>query len=670
MPQGIGMEGTMNQIDTMSVNAIRVLAADAVQKAKSGHPGLPLGSAAMAYELWANHMNHNPKNPQWKNRDRFILSGGHGSTLLYSLLHLFGYGLTKEDMMNFRQMDSLTPGHPEYGHTVGVEATTGPLGAGMGMAVGMAMAESHLAAVFNKDGYPVVDHYTYVLGGDGCMMEGISSEAFSLAGTLGLSKLIVFYDSNKISIEGSTDIAFTENVQKRMEAFGFQLLTVEDGNDLDAIGRAIEEAKADTARPSFITVKTQIGYGCPAKQGKASAHGEPLGDDNVTAMKENLNWPSMEPFYVPDEVYANYEAHAEKGAKAEEKWNALFDGYCQKYPEMKDMWDKFHNPELAKAAYDCEEYWAYDEKPDATRSLSGKQLQKLKNLMPNLIGGAADLAPSTKTYMADMGDFSKDNYAGRNLHFGVRELAMAAIGNGLMLHGGLRAFVSTFFVFSDYTKPMARLSALMGVPLTFVFTHDSIGVGEDGPTHEPIEQLAMLRSMPNFHVFRPADATETAAAWYSAVSSQKTPTALVLTRQNLPQLAGSSKEALKGAYILEDSSKEVPDAIIIATGSEAHLAVGAKAELAKEGVDVRVVSMPCMDVFEEQSEEYKEKVLPKAVRKRVAVEALGDFGWGRYIGLDGAAVTMKGFGASAPAGLLFKKFGFTVENVVEAVKSL
>mgnify|MGYP002511782611 FL=1 len=660
----------MNQIDTMSVNAIRVLAADAVQKAKSGHPGLPLGSAAMAYELWANHMNHNPKNPQWKNRDRFILSGGHGSTLLYSLLHLFGYGLTKEDMMNFRQMDSLTPGHPEYGHTVGVEATTGPLGAGMGMAVGMAMAESHLAAVFNKDGYPVVDHYTYVLGGDGCMMEGISSEAFSLAGTLGLSKMIVFYDSNKISIEGSTDIAFTENVQKRMEAFGFQLLTVEDGNDLDSIGRAIEEAKADTARPSFITVKTQIGYGCPAKQGKASAHGEPLGDDNVTAMKENLNWPSMEPFYVPDEVYANYEAHAEKGAKAEEKWNALFDEYCQKYPEMKDMWDKFHNPELAKAAYDCEEYWAYDEKPDATRSLSGKQLQKLKNLMPNLIGGAADLAPSTKTYMADMGDFSKDNYAGRNLHFGVRELAMAAIGNGLMLHGGLRAFVSTFFVFSDYTKPMARLSALMGVPLTFVFTHDSIGVGEDGPTHEPIEQLAMLRSMPNFHVFRPADATETAAAWYSAVSSQKTPTALVLTRQNLPQLAGSSKEALKGAYILEDSSKEVPDAIIIATGSEVELAVGAKAELAKEGVDVRVVSMPCMDVFEEQSEEYKEKVLPKAVRKRVAVEALGDFGWGRYIGLDGAAVTMKGFGASAPAGLLFKKFGFTVENVVEAVKSL
>lgn len=660
----------MNQIDTMSVNAVRVLAADAVQKANSGHPGLPLGSAAMAYELWARHMNHNPKNPQWKNRDRFILSGGHGSTLLYSLLHLFGYGLTKEDLMNFRQDGSLTPGHPEYGHTVGVEATTGPLGAGMGMAVGMAMAEAHLAAVFNKENYPVMDHFTYVLGGDGCMMEGISSEAFSLAGTLGLGKLIVLYDSNKISIEGSTDIAFTEDVEKRMEAFGFQILTVEDGNDLDAIGKAIETARAETVRPSFITVRTQIGFGCPAKQGKASAHGEPLGEDNVRAMKENLNWPSMEPFYVPDEVYANYGACGEKGAAAEDRWNALFAEYCEKYPEMKELWDKFYDPELARTAYDCEDYWAYDEKPDATRSLSGKQLQKLKNLMPNLVGGAADLAPSTKTYMADMGDFSRDNYAGRNLHFGVRELAMAAIGNGLALHGGLRAFVSTFFVFSDYTKPMARLSALMGLPLTFVFTHDSIGVGEDGPTHEPIEQLAMLRAMPNFHVFRPADATETAAAWYSAVSSQKTPTALVLTRQNLPQLSGSSREALKGAYILEDSEKEVPDAIIIATGSEVELAVGAKAELAKEGMDVRVVSMPSMDVFEEQTQEYKESVLPKAVRKRVAVEALGDFGWGKYIGLDGATVTMKGFGASAPAGLLFKKFGFTVENIVAAVKSL
>lgn len=659
----------MSDINTMSVNAIRVLAADAVQKAKSGHPGLPLGSAAVAYELWAKHMNHNPADPDWPNRDRFILSGGHGSTLLYSLLHLFGYGLTKEDLMQFRQLDSLTPGHPEYRHTKGVEATTGPLGAGMGMAVGMAMAEAHLAAKFNREGYPVVDHYTYVLGGDGCMMEGISSEAFSLAGTLGLDKLIVFYDSNKISIEGSTDIAFTEDVKKRFEAFGFQTLVVEDGNNLEEIGKAIKEAKADKSRPTMITVKTQIGYGCPAKQGKASAHGEPLGEDNVKALKENIGWPSDEPFFVPDEVYANYKAIAEDKAKVEEAWNKMFAEYCAKYPELKKAWDEEFDLDVAKPLIDDADFWAYEDKPEATRNLSGVVLNRLKDKVPNLIGGAADLSPSTKTYMKDMGDFSKEDYSGRNLHFGVRELAMAAIGNGMTLHG-LRAFVSTFFVFSDYVKPMARLSALMRIPTTYVLTHDSIGVGEDGPTHEPIEQLAMLRSMPNFHVFRPADATETIAAWYSAVTSKETPTALVLTRQNLPQLAGSSKEALKGAYVLEDSSKEVPDAILIASGSEVSLAMEAKAALAKEGVDVRVVSMPCMDIFEEQSEEYKESILPKNIRARVAVEALGDFGWGKYVGLDGKTVTMKGFGASAPANTLFEKFGFTVENVVSAVKSV
>ena len=659
----------MSNIDTMSVNAIRVLAADAVQKAKSGHPGLPLGCAAVAYELWAKHMKHNPANPDWADRDRFILSGGHGSTLLYSLLHLFGYGLTKEDLASFRQLDSLTPGHPEYRHTKGVEATTGPLGAGMAMAVGMAIAEAHLGAKFNKEGYPVVDHYTFVLGGDGCMMEGISSEAFSLAGTLGLNKLIVIYDSNRISIEGSTDIAFTENVQKRMEAFGFGLFMVEDGNNLEEIGAAIEAAKADTARPSFITVKTQIGYGCPAKQGKASAHGEPLGEENVAALKENLGWPSMEPFYVPDEVYANYKEIVEDKAKAEEAWNVMFAEYCEKYPEMKAEWDKEFDLDIAKPLIDDEDFWKYDDKPDATRNLSGMVLNRLKNYVPNLIGGAADLAPSTKTYMKDMGDFSKNNRLGRNLHFGVREIAMAAIGNGITLHG-MRAYVSTFFVFSDYVKPMARLSALMRIPTTYVLTHDSIGVGEDGPTHEPIEQLAMLRAMPNFHVFRPADATETIAAWYSAVTSKETPTALVLTRQNLPQLAGSSREALKGAYILADSDKETPDAIIIATGSEVSLAVDAKAELAKEGVDVRVVSMPCMDIFEEQPDEYKEKILPKNVRARVAVEALIDYGWGKYVGLDGKCVCMTGFGASAPAAALFKKYGFTTENVVAAVKSV
>ena len=659
-----------DNVENMSVNAIRVLAADAVQKANSGHPGLPLGSAAMAYELWANHMNHNPADPKWFNRDRFILSGGHGSTLLYSLLHLFGYGLTKEDLAQFRQWGSLTPGHPEYGHTVGVEATTGPLGAGMGMAVGMAVAEAHLAAVFNKDNYPVVDHYTYVLGGDGCMMEGISSEAFSLAGTLGLSKLIVLYDSNKISIEGGTDIAFTEDVKKRFEAFGFQTLVVEDGNNIEEIGKAIEEAKADKTRPTMITVKTKIGYGCPAKEGKASAHGEPLGADNVTALKENLGWPSQEPFYVPDEVYANYKEKARKGAEAEAAWNKLFAEYCEAYPEMKKLWDEYFDENAAEKVLDDENFWSYEDKPQATRNLSGVQINKLKNMLPNLMGGSADLAPSTKTYMSDMGDFSKDNYAGRNMHFGVRELAMTAIGNGMMLHGGLHAFVSTFFVFSDYVKPMARLSAIMGVPLTFVLTHDSIGVGEDGPTHEPIEQLAMLRSLPNFTVYRPCDATETAAAWAYAVTSKKTPTALVLTRQNLPQMAGSSKEALKGAYVIADSTKNVPDAILIASGSEVSLAVDAKAELIKDGIDVRVVSMPSMDVFEQQSDEYKESVLPKNVRKRVAIEALSDFGWGRYVGLDGAYVTMHSFGASAPAATLFKEFGFTVENVVRTVKGL
>ena len=659
----------MKAIDALSVNSIRVLAADAIQKANSGHPGLPLGSAPMAYELWANHMNHNPANPKWENRDRFILSGGHGSMLLYSLLHLFGYGLTKEDIMNFRQLGSLTPGHPEYGHTIGVEATTGPLGAGMGMAVGMALAEKHLAAVFNKENYPVVDHYTYVLGGDGCMMEGISSEAFSLAGTMGLSKLIVLYDSNRISIEGSTDLAFRENVEERMKAFGFQTITVEDGTNLDAIGLAIEAAKADTERPSFITIKTEIGYGCPAKQGKASAHGEPLGVDNVKAMRETLGWPYEEPFFVPDEVYAHFAKLAEEKAETEAAWNVMFAAYCQEYPEMEALWEKYHSGVDADSLMNNEKLWLEQEKPEATRSLSGKMINLLKDEIPGMIGGSADLGPSNKTEMKGEGDFSAENPAGRNIHFGVRELAMAAIGNGIMLHGGLRAYVATFFVFSDYVKPMARLSALMGVPLTFVLTHDSIGVGEDGPTHEPIEQLAMLRAMPNLRVFRPCDATETSAAWLTAASSEKTPTALVLTRQNLAPITGSSREALKGGYVIDDC-EGTPEVILIASGSEVELAVKAKAELEAEGTKVRVVSMPCMELFEEQSAEYREAVLPKAVRKRVAIEALSDFGWGKYVGLDGAYVCMKSFGAGAPAAKLFEKFGFTVENVVNTVKAL
>lgn len=658
-------------IEEMSVNAIRVLSADAIQKANSGHPGLPLGTAPVAYELFAKHMNYNPHNPDWVNRDRFVLSGGHGSMLLYSLFHLFGIGnLSLEEVKNFRQFGSLTPGHPEYGHTVGVEATTGPLGQGMAMAVGMAMAEAHLSSVFNKEGFPVVDHYTYVLGGDGCMMEGISSECFSLAGTLGLSKLIVFYDSNNISIEGSTDIAFTEDVVTRFKAFGFQTIEVEDGNDLEAIDKAIEEAKADKTRPSLIKVNTLIGYGCPAKQGKASAHGEPLGVDNVAALKENINWPCKGDFEVPKEVYDHYKELADNMAKAEDKWNELFAAYVEKYPEMKELWDNYFDGYDMSDLFNSDEYWAKGDKPEATRSTSGTILNMIKKAMPNLIGGSADLAPSNKTNMKDAGDFSKDNYAGTNLHFGVREQAMAAIGNGLALHGGLKAFVATFFVFSDYVKPMARLSALMKLPLTYVFTHDSIGVGEDGPTHEPIEQLAAFRSLPDFTVFRPCDRTETAAAWMYAVENECGPTGLVLTRQNLPQMEGSSKDALKGGYVIAESEKAVPDAIIIASGSEVSLAVNAKEELKKSGIDVRVVSMPSMELFDKQSAEYKESVLPNGVRKRVAVEALSDFGWYKYVGLDGRVIAMEGFGASGPAATLFEHFGFTVDNVVKTVKEV
>ncbi len=660
----------MNNIDIKSVNTVRVLSADGIEKAKSGHPGLPLGAAPIAYELFANHMKHNPKNPDWANRDRFILSAGHGSMLLYSLFHLFGYGnLSMDDLKSFRQLDSKTPGHPEYGHTVGVEATTGPLGAGMGMAVGMAMAEAHMASVFNKEGFDIVDHYTFVLGGDGCMMEGRSSEAFSLAGTLGLSKLIVFYDSNGISIEGSTDIAFTENVVDRMKAFGFQTIEVEDGNDLAAIGKAIKEAKADKKRPSFIKINTVIGYGAGKKQGTAGAHGEPLGSEALAALKSGFGFNPEESFKVDADVYENFNKINEKNAKIEEEWNKLFKEYASKYPEDAKKWDNYYS-EINASLIDSDEFWAWDDAPAATRNISGSIINRLKDIFPNLIGGSADLSPSNKTVMNGEGYISKDDFSGRNIHFGVREFAMTAITNGILLHGGLRAYCATFFVFSDYTKPMARLSALMNIPTIFVFTHDSIGVGEDGPTHEPIEQLAMLRSLPNFNTFRPADARETIAAWYAAMVSKSTPTAIVLTRQNLPQLDGSGKKALKGAYIIKEASKSTPDMILIASGSEVSLAVEAAKELEKDNISTRVVSMPCMDVFETQSKEYKEEVLPKTVRNRVAIEALSSFGWDRYTGLDGRVISMNSFGASAPQDLLFKKFGFTKENVVATAKEV
>lgn len=657
-------------METMAVNAIRVLSADAIQKANSGHPGLPLGVAPMAYEMWAHYLNINPADPTWEDRDRFILSGGHGSMLLYSLLHLFGFGLTKEDVMQFRQLGSLTPGHPEYGHTVGIEATTGPLGAGISMAVGMAAAEKHLASIFNKPGYEIVNHRTFVIAGDGDLMEGISSEALSLAGTWNLSKLTVLYDSNKISIEGSTDIAFREDVVKRAEAFGFRTLEVDDGNDLRKIAAALDTALQDDSAPYFIKVKTTIGFGCPAKQGSAAAHGEPLGEENVKAMKETLEWPSQEPFYVPEEVYAHYKALAEAKQPAEDAWKKLFDEYCAKFPEMAELWARYHSDEDVKALRADAGFFAKAEKAEATRASSGVVINYMKDKLPNLFGGSADLGPSNKTEMKGEDYFSAETPAGKNIHFGVREMAMAGIANGMLLHGGLRTFVATFFVFSDYLKPMARLAALMKIPQIFVLTHDSIGVGEDGPTHEPIEQLAMLRSIPNFDVIRPCDRTETEGAWLMALEAKDRPTALVLTRQNLEQLPGADAQKVeKGAYIIDDC-EGTPEVILIATGSEVALAVKAKAELSAQGKKVRVVSMPNMEAFDRQDAAYKESVLPNSVRKRVAIEALSDFGWYKYVGLDGKVVSMHGFGASGNGSLLFKHFGFTVENVVETVNSL
>ena len=654
------------ELDRVSINAIRVLSADAIQKANSGHPGLPLGAATMAFTLWTK-MNHNGKNPKWDNRDRFILSAGHGSMLEYSLLHLFGYGITIEDIKNFRQVGSLTPGHPEYEHTKGVEITTGPLGQGICNAVGMAMAEAHLAEKFNKEHFNIIDHYTYAIVGDGCLMEGISGEASSLAGTLGLGKLIVLYDSNNISIEGNTDIAFREDVAKRYEAYGWQVLKVEDGNDIDAVSNAIDDAKRDKSRPSIIIVKNVIGFGCPAKQGKASAHGEPLGEENIRALKENLGWQLEPSFYVPDEVYKNMDKYIGEGVWKEDKWNELFKQYSEAYPELAAEYIKWMKNEIDKEELlNNEEFWSFD-KEMATRESSGIVINRLANIIPNLMGGSADLAPSNKTYMKDKGDFSAKDRSGQNLHFGVREHAMAAITNGMYAHGGLKVFCSTFFVFSDYMKGAMRLSALMKLPVTYVLTHDSIGVGEDGPTHQPIEQLAALRSMPNMAVFRPADSKETAAAWYYAITNGETPTSLVLTRQKLPLYEGCPKRALKGGYVIKESKKENPDIILMASGSEVEIIYKAADELEAKGIDARVVSIPCFELFDAQDEAYKESVLPNRVRKRVAVEALTSFGWHKYVGLDGEIISLDTFGASGNANELFKQFGFTVENVVDKV---
>lgn len=654
----------MNQTELLAINTLRLLSAEGVQKANSGHPGLPMGSAPMAYTLWAKNLRHNPADPDWDDRDRFILSAGHGSMLIYSLLHLFGYGLTIDDLKNFRQLGSLTPGHPEYGHTKGVEVTTGPLGQGFSNGVGMAMAEAYLAKKFNRPGYAIVDHYTYVLSGDGCMMEGITSEAASLAGTLGLDKLIVLYDSNNISIEGSTDIAFREDTAKRFEAYGWQTLIVEDGTSVDDIDAAIKKAKEETGRPSLIVIKTQIGFGCPAKQGKASAHGEPLGEDNIKATKQCLGWNYEEDFHVPQEVKEHMKMIRQKCAEQETAWNKLLADYKREFPELAAEWDDWKKSDYASGLPQDKDYWAFENKANATRSSSGEIMSKLAGRVPNLIGGSADLSPSTKTYIKGRGDFSHEDHSGSNLHFGVREHAMAAIANGMAVHGRLMPYVSTFFVFSDYMRGSMRLSAIMKLPVIYVLTHDSIGVGEDGPTHQPVEQIASLRCIPNFTLFRPCDAKETAAGWYAALSRKNSPTALILTRQNLPQLEMTGMDALKGAYVILDSGKQ-PEIILIGTGSEVQLVYEAGKELINRGIAARVVSMPSWELFEEQGAAYKESVLPSKVTKRLAVEAASSSGWHKYVGLQGDIISVDQFGESGPAGLLFKKYGFTVENVLD-----
>lgn len=657
----------MKAIETQAVNAIRILSAEGVQKANSGHPGLPMGSAPLAFALWTRHLSHNPQNPNFANRDRFILSAGHGSMLLYSLLYLTGYPLTIDDLKNFRQWQSKTPGHPEFGHTIGVETSTGPLGQGFANAVGMAMAEAHLAAKFNREGFNIIDHYTYVLTGDGCLQEGIQYEAASLAGTLKLGKLICIYDKNDITIEGNIDVAFSEDVAARHEALGWHVVKVADGNDVDAVADAIAEAKAVLDKPSIIICRTEIGYGCPAKQGKASAHGEPLGQENLEAAKKQLGY-EQEPFTVAQDVLDFMRASADAGKKAEAEWNALLAEYAQKFPEEYKEYQQWFSREFPVDLENDEDFWTHADKPNATRAISGDLLNKLAAMQPNLMGGSADLAPSNKSELKGKGFFSAETPEGQNIHFGIREHAMCAIVNGMYLHGGVTPFCATFLVFSDYMKNAIRMAALMHIPAMYVFTHDSIGVGEDGPTHQPIEQLVSLRTIPGVTVFRPADARETSAA-YTYATKADGPTALILTRQNLPQQEGSGKDALKGGYILKDS--ENPEVILLASGSEVAVAVDAYELLKTKGVAARVVSMPSMELFDKQSAEYRESVLPKSIRARVAVEAASSTPWYKYIGLDGEVVCLDHFGASAPANILFEEFGFTAQNVAEkALKTL
>lgn len=663
---------TTTQRDQLCINTIRTLAMDAVQQAKSGHPGAPMALAPVAYVLWDRFLRHNPQNPQWPNRDRFVLSGGHGSMLLYSLLHLTGYDLPLDELKKFRQWGSKTPGHPEYGLTPGVEMTTGPLGQGLGASVGIAIAERWLAAHFNQASHDVVDFRTFAMCGDGDMMEGVASEAASLAGHLGLNKLCWIYDNNGITIEGHTHLAFSENVATRFLAYGWNVQHVGDANDLPAIAKAIELARKESARPSLIIVDSHIGYGAPHKQDTHGAHGEPLGDDEIRLTKERYGWPADAKFLVPDEAAAHMRQAVAHGQQAEAEWAQRFDAYAKAFPALAAEWDLMQAGELPQGWDKDLPVFPADPKGLATRESSGKVLNAVAKTVPWLAGGAADLAPSTKTLISGGGDFAKGSYGARNFHFGIREHAMTAICNGMALCK-LRPYGSGFLIFSDYAKPSLRLSALMELPVIQVFTHDSIGVGEDGPTHQPIEQLIALRAIPHMVVIRPADANEVTEAWRVAMGQKKHPVALIMSRQALPTVDRSKLAPAaglrQGAYILADCSG-TPDIILIGTGSEVQICVEAADKLKAEGVKVRVVSMPSFELFEHQPREYREKVLPPAVRKRLAVEAGSSLGWRRYVGLDGAIIARSHFGASAPIKELLKHFGFTTENVYNTAKAL
>ncbi len=662
-----------DHLDQLCINTIRTLAMDAVQKARSGHPGLPMGAAAMAYVLWTRFLKHNPANPAWPDRDRFVLSAGHGSMLLYSLLHLTGYDLPLAELQNFRQWGSKTPGHPEHGLTPGVETTTGPLGQGFANGVGMAIAERFLAARFNRPGHTIVDHYTYAIVSDGDLMEGVAAEAASLAGHLKLGKLIYLYDDNRISIEGSTDLAFTEDRALRFQAYGWHVQQV-DGNDLEAVAKAIRAAQAETERPSLIIARTIIGYGSPHKQGTAEAHGEPLGEDEVRATKEALGWPPEPAFYIPDEALAHFRQALARGQEWEADWQRRFAAYAQAYPGLAAEWERLMRGSLPPDWDADMPTFPPDAKGMATRVASGTVINALAPRLTNLIGGSADLAPSTRTLMKGTGDFAAGHYSNRNLRFGVREHAMGAILNGMALHGGVIPFGATFLVFSDYMRPAIRLAAMMELPVIYVFTHDSIGLGEDGPTHQPVEHLAALRAIPNLTVIRPADANETVVAWRVALEHRSGPVALALTRQNVPVFdrtryapAGGLR---RGAYIMAEAEGGKPDLILIATGSEVQLALAAREELAKRGIAARVVNMPSWELFDRQSAEYQESVLPPEVTARLAVEAGVSQGWHRYVGPAGEVISLERFGASAPYQVAMRNLGFSVENVVARALAL